>query len=100
LRLEESAGVEGTRQYIRVLRLLESHALEAVAAAVERALALAVCDAAVVRLLLEQRGERSVAGFDLAGRPRLQAACVPAPDLSVYGTLLTAGPGVPEEEAD
>jgi transposase len=98
LRLEEAAGVEGTRQYIRVLRLLESHALEAVGAAVERALTLTVCDAAVVRLLLEQVGERAVAGFDLAGRPRLQAACVPVPDLSAYGTLLAAGPGAFEAD--
>lgn len=95
LRLEEAAGVEGTRQYIGVLRLLESHDLVAVTAAVERALVLAVCDGAVVRLLLEQGSERAAPGFDLAGRPRLQAACVPVPDLSGYTTLLAA-----EAEAD
>jgi hypothetical protein len=89
LRLEEADPVEGTRQYIRVLRLLESHDLVAVTAAVERALVLAVCDAAVVRLLLEQRGERVVDGFDLGGRPRLQAVHVPTPNLRVYQTLLT-----------
>jgi len=92
-RLEASDESDGTRQYIRVLRLLESHDLAAVTAAVERALTLAACDAAVVRLLLEQLGERAVAGFDLAGRPRLQTVRVPRPDLNVYGTLLPRGRG-------
>jgi transposase len=98
--LEESDRLEGTRQYIRVLRLLESHTLEAVTVAVERALSLAICDAAVVRLLLEQCGERTVAGFDLAGRARLQAVCVPVPDLSRYGTLLRESQGKSEAEGD
>jgi transposase len=91
LRLEEADRVEGTRQYIGVLRLLESHPRQAVTAAVERALTLTICDAAVVRLLVEQCGERTVAGFDLAGRPRLQEVRVPVPDLSNYGKLLTEG---------
>jgi transposase len=44
-RLEEGDPKRGTRQYIRVLRLLETHPLAAVTAAVERALRLAVADA-------------------------------------------------------
>jgi hypothetical protein len=90
-RLEEGDPKGGTRQYIRVLRLLEGHALPAVAAAVERALALAVADADVVRLLLEQAQQRPAAGFDLAGRPQLAAVQLPPPDLSLYGSL---APGI------
>ena len=92
-RLEEADPKGGTRPYLRVLRLLESYDLATVTAAVARALALAVADADVVRLLLEQARERPAAGFDLTGRPQLLAVNGPAPDLSVYGAL-TSGKGV------
>jgi len=92
-RLEEADPKGGTRQYIRVLRLLEGHDLAAVTAAVERAVSLAVADADAVRLLLEGARERPAAGFDLTGRPQLSAVRVPLPDLSVYASL-TSGKGV------
>jgi transposase len=92
-RLEQADPRGGTRQYVRVLRLLETHDLAAVTAAVERALALAVGDADVVRLLVEHARERPAAGFDLTGRPRLSAVSVPPPDLAAYGAL-TSGKGV------
>jgi len=92
-RLEEVDPKRGTRHYIRVLRLLESHDLAAVTAAVERALALAVTDADAVRLLLERAQERPAAGFDLRGRPQLSAVSVPPPDLTAYSAL-TSGKGV------
>src|SRR5262249_23131283 len=72
-RLEEANPKGGTRQHIRVLRLLETYDLAAVTAAVERALALAVSDADAVRLLVERARERPAAGFDLTGRPQLLA---------------------------
>ena len=86
-RLEAADPKGGTRQYIRVLRLLESYELVAVTAAVERALALAVTDADAVRLLLERARERPTAGFDLTGRPQLSAVNVPPPDLAAYSAL-------------
>jgi transposase len=89
-RLEENDPQGGRRQYIRVLRLLESHDLAAVTAAVERALTLAVMDAEAVRLLLQTAGEAPAAGFDLAGRASLQAIRLPAPDLASYGSLTSA----------
>jgi transposase len=91
-RLEEKDRAGGTRQYVRVLRLLERHDRAAVTAAVERALELSLCDADAIRLLLEQAGEQPTAGFDLSGRPPLQAVRVPAPDLGGYGALLADGP--------
>jgi transposase len=92
-RLEEADPKGGTRQYIRVLRLLEGHDLAAVTAAVEHAVSLAVADADAVRLLLEGARERPAVGFDLTGRPQLSAVRVPPPDLSVYASL-TSGKGV------
>jgi transposase len=86
-RLEKADPKGGTRQYIRVLRLLEVHDPAAVTAAVERAASLAVADADAVRLLLECAREQPAAGFDLTGRPQLAAVRVLAPDLSLYGAL-------------
>ena len=86
-RLEKADPKGGTRQYIRVLRLLETYDLATVTSAVERALALAVADADAVRLLLERARERPAAGFDLTGRPQLLAVRVPPPDLAAYGAL-------------
>jgi transposase len=92
-RLQEADPKGGTRQYIRVLRLLETYDRAAVTAAVERTLALAVADAEAVRLLLERARERPTAGFDLSSRPQLRAVHVPPPDLAAYGAL-TSGKGV------
>jgi transposase len=89
-RLEDANPKGGTRQYIRVLRLLETHELSAVTAAVGRALTLAVTDAEAVRLLLEQACQQSVAGFDLTGRPQLLAVRLPPPDLTLYSQLTKA----------
>jgi transposase len=86
-RLEEKDPREGTRQYIRVLRLLETHELSAVSAAVERALRLAVIDADGVRLLLQCALEQPAAAFDLSGRPKLRSIRVPAPNLADYSAL-------------
>jgi transposase len=86
-RLEKADPHGGTRPYIRVLRLLETHAQAAVTAAVERALTVAVADADAVRLLLERGRERPVAGFDLTGRPQLLAVRVPPPHLALYNAL-------------
>ena len=89
-RLEGADTRAGTRQYIRVLRLLERHELPVVAEAVTTALALAVLDAEAVRLLVEKSRERPQAGLDLAERPRLQAVRLPPPDLRVYSRLTSA----------
>lgn len=88
-RLEAADAVGGTRRYIRVLRLLEVHELAKVAAAVEEALALLICDADAVRLLVERRGDTPAASFDLAAHPRLAAVRLRATDLGAYRDLLT-----------
>jgi transposase len=86
-RLEAEFGGPGTRQYIKVLRLLEQVDPGELTRAVERALELGAADADAVRLILEHSRERPVGLFCLDGRPHLKAVAVPAPDLSAYASL-------------
>jgi transposase len=85
--LEAEFAGAGTRQYIRVLRLLEKSEPRELARAVGRALELGVADADAVRLILEHRREQPVGLFCLDGRPHLRSVVVPSPDLSAYATL-------------
>jgi transposase len=89
--LEAEFAGAGTRQYIKVLRLLERAEPGELARAVGRALEWGVADADAVRLILEHRRERPVGLFCLDGRPHLRSVAVPAPDLSAYASL---APGV------
>jgi transposase len=89
--LEAEFAGTGTRQYIKVLRLLERASSAEVTRAVGRALELGVADADAVRLILEHRREQPVGLFCLDGRPHLRSVAVPAPDLSAYASL---APGV------
>ena len=86
-RLEAEFGGPGTRQFIKVLRLLEQVDPGELTRAVERALELGAADADAVRLILEHSRERPVGLFCLDGRPHLQSVAVPAPDLWAYASL-------------
>ena len=89
-RLEAELGGPGTRQFIKVLRLLEWADPAELTRAVQRALELGAADADAVRLILEHSRERPVGLFCLDGRPHLKLVAVPLPDLAAY-TSLTAG---------
>jgi len=92
-RLEEADPAEGTRKYIRVLRLLESWPLSAVTEAVTAALQLGAIDPDAIRLIVEKAAEPPrPASFDLSDRPRLLAVSVPGVDLAAYRQL-TSAPG-------
>jgi len=86
-RLEAEFGGPGTRQFIKVLRLLERADLGELTRAIERALELGAADADAVRLILEHRREQPAGLFCLDGRPHLKLVSVPAPDLSAYASL-------------
>jgi transposase len=86
-RLEAEFGGPGTRQFIKVLRLLEGASLAELTRAVAAALELGVADADAVRLILEHRRERPVGLFCLDGRPHLKLVSVPVPDLDAYRGL-------------
>jgi transposase len=87
-RLEAEFAGAGTRQYIKVLRLLEWADPRELARAVERALERGTPDADAIRLILEPRRERPAGLFCLDGRPHLKAVAVPAPDLAAYASLV------------
>jgi hypothetical protein len=89
-RLEAEFGGAGTRQFIKVLRLLEWADPAELTRAVQRALELGAADADAVRLILEHGRERPVGLFCLDGRPHLKLVAVPLPDL-VASSSLTAG---------
>jgi transposase len=79
----------GTRAYIRVLRLLETHALAPLTDAVEYALDIDVIDPDSIRVILEYRADRPVDLFTLDGRPHLQVVRVAPTNISAYQALLT-----------
>ena len=88
-RLEAELGGPGTRQFIKVLRLLERADPGELTRAVKLALELGIADADAVRLILEHRRERPVGLFCLDGHPHLKEVAVPMPDLRAYASLRT-----------
>jgi hypothetical protein len=90
-RLEEADPVCGTRKYVQVLRLLETHQEATVCQAVTRALQLGVVEASAIVLLVEQAEQPApAASFDLSTRPELGHVQVAVPDLTVYSQLTEA----------
>ena len=86
-RLEGELGSDGRREFIKVLRLLESCALEELARAVDRALAIGAMTVEAIRLLLQDGRETPAKYFRLDGHPHLQGHVVPPPNLAIYDTL-------------
>lgn len=89
--LETEPGGLGTREFIRVLRLLEGCSLKQLQDAVEYALDIGVHDADAIRVIVEHRREAPVALFSLDGRPHLRLVDVGRTDVSAYQALLTEG---------
>ena len=92
-RLERERGGAGTREYIRVLQLLERYSPGALQAAIERALrANALMRDAIAQFLIPQEdwGQTS---FRLDGREHLRQVQVADTDVACYGELLAAGGG-------
>ena len=87
-RLEAADPRQGTRSYIRVLRLLEKFSLTQLTAAVEYALDLDVIDVESIRTILEHRSDQPVELFPLDGRPHLAHVRVETTDVSSYQALL------------
>jgi len=90
-RLEAELGHKGTREYIKVLRLLEHATPAHLSAAVEHTLAIGALSADAVRVILQARQEQSVGLFSLDGRPHLKLVRVQAPDLRAYRVLAGGG---------
>ena len=86
-RLEATVDGVGTREFIRVLRLLERSSPRELTGAVQAALELGAFGYDAVRLVLEHRREGPAALLCLDGRPHLRPVTVPLPDLSAYAAL-------------
>jgi transposase len=86
-RLEGELGGVGRREFIKVLRLLESCERKELARAVDRALAIGALTVEAIRLLLQDGRETPVKYFRLDGRPHLQGRAVPPPTLALYDAL-------------
>ena len=90
-RLENERGGEGTREYIQVLRLLESHSLAEVGRAVERGLRCnALIRDAIAQFLIPPEDWRETT-FRLAGREHLRQVRVAQTEVGAYAELVTGG---------
>jgi transposase len=88
---EESRKGEGTREFIRVLRLLEDYPERRVRTAVEKALAVRAHGRDAVLQFLTPRFCWETTCFLLDGREHLRRVMVCPVDLSAYDSLLSPG---------
>jgi transposase len=87
-RLESQHGGPGTREFIRVLRLLETFPLKSLTEAVEYALDFDVIDPESIRLIVTHQSESPAPLFSLEGRPHLAWVQVETTNVSSYQVLL------------
>jgi transposase len=91
LKREAESEGEGTRQYIRVLRLIEVHGVSKVAEAVTKGLRIGAHTRDAVAQFLIPQAQWKPSTFRLDGREHLQLVKVDGPDLSGYQALLSRG---------
>ena len=90
-RLENERGGEGTREYIRVLQLLQRHSLSEVAGAIERGLRCnALIRDAIAQFLMPQEDWHQTT-FHLEGREHLRQVRVATTDVGAYSVLVAGG---------
>jgi hypothetical protein len=89
--LEARLGKKGKREYVQVLRLLETFARPEVTRAIEDALRLGAISFDAVKHLLLCRIEQRPARLDLENYPHLPAARVATTAAADYLTLLSQG---------
>jgi len=90
-RLEADLGHGGTREFIKVLRLLENSSVAALARATEAALAIGATGSDAIALILFHHAERPVGLFSLDGHPHLKSVAIEPPDLTAYRALTAVG---------
>lgn len=87
-KLEGQEGHAGTKDYIQVLRLIETYSIAHVKQAIERALALPYPSPEIVKLYCLPEESPEVSTFCLEGREHLRGVDVSNPDLCGYTALL------------
>ena len=90
-RLEAEQDGHGTREFIRILRLLEQHTLPTLKQAVQHALEIGATNADALRLIVEHQQEEPVAVFCLDGRPHLKLVRIQKTDVAAYQSLIIGG---------
>lgn len=90
-RLEADLGDKGTREFIKVLRLLEDATVAQLTKAIETALSIGATGSDAVALILFHHAEQPVGLFSLDGHPHLKSVVIDPPDLSAYRTLTQIG---------
>ncbi len=89
-RLESDLCHRGTREFIKVLRLLEHASVGELAGALQVALSIGATSSDAIALILSHRQERPVSLFCLDQHPHLRPFVIEAPDLSAYASLKEA----------
>lgn len=90
-RMENERQGDGTREYIRVLRLLEKHSMGKLRRAIEDGLQVGALTCDAIGQFLYPRNDWRNTLFVLDDHPHLRHVQVDMPDVSVYQTLLVAG---------
>ena len=93
-RLENDAARSGTKEFIRILRLLENNPKENIkqsvkrlGVAIDKALGTKTPTADVVKMYLYPSQSPEAAIFPLDGREHLKGIAVAGPDISAYDML-------------
>jgi len=87
-RLESESGGEGRREFIKILRLLESHPPHELGKVINRALEIGAMTVDVIRILLQEGRESPAKIFRLDDRPHLQDHNIPEPHICQYSDLI------------
>ena len=90
-RMETELAEIGTREFIKVLRLLERYSISELKLAVQYGLDIGVVSADAIRLILDFQQEVPSTLFCLDGRPHLKLVQVAQTDVSAYQSLLLGG---------
>ena len=86
---EQRRQADGTREFIRVLRLLEDYPMSKLERAVEKALAMRVHGRDAIAQFLSPRPSLQPSSFLLDGQRHLRRVQVDRPDLAAYRALLS-----------
>ncbi len=91
MKSKEKLHGEGTREFIKTMRLLEKHSMGRLHRAVKKAVGMEIYTRDAVAQLLYSREDFRLTTFSLAGREHLRHVQVARTDLSAYRELMPAG---------
>jgi hypothetical protein len=88
---KEKVHGEGTREFIKTLRLLEKHSMSRLHRAVKKAVQMEIYTRDAVAQLLYSKEDFRLTTFSLDGREHLRQVQVARTDLSAYRELMVVG---------